>query len=153
MGELCILRDRRCLKDWGIPQVPATIIPVFVYSSVIVLHALGRVQRVERHSPWSLQVRVEPDEATVLCVVRRASSLEWGGRRRLGILGPVAQMPEYGVPRLQGLALSILDEVLEGGGPHCCCQRKARLPKGSPHPCVVDVEPVLHVHGCKHLLS
>jgi hypothetical protein len=50
---------------------------------------------------------------------------EWRGHRRLGILGPVAQVPEYGIPRLQGLTLSILDEVLERGGPTRPCQRAA----------------------------
>ena len=91
-------------------------------------HALGRVQRVERHSPWSLQVRVELDEAPVLHVVRRPSSPERRGRRHLGILGPVAQVPEYGIPHRQGLTLSILEEVLERRGPQCSRQRKARLP-------------------------
>ena len=114
----------------------------------------GRGRRVDqRHLPWSLQGRVELDKAPVLHVVRRPSSPERRGRRRLGILGPVAQVPEYGIPRLQGLTLSILEEVLERGGPQCSRQRKARLPKSSPLPCVVDVEAVLHFHHVVHLLS
>jgi hypothetical protein len=62
-------------------------------------------------------------------------------------------VPEYGIPRLEGLTLSIVEEVLEHGGPQCSRQRKERLPKRSPHPGVVDVEAVLHFHHVVHLLS
>ncbi len=93
------------------------------------------------------------DKAPVLHVIRRPSSPERRGRRHLSILGPVAQVLEYGSPRLEGLTLSIVKEVLERGGPQCSRQRKAQLPKSLPHPGIVDVEAVLHFHHIVHLLS